>query len=199
VGHGDAQGAGGGFGGLEDLAVGDGDLGEAPLYTAPPRALPGPLGGRLGVVLLALVAMALSALVVHLLRASLSGGEAAPRPSLASASPPADAPTSRRVARRGDARVLTSRADARAPSGVARYASPHLGGVSPLQPRGAKLRRTSAETRETSNLRACAWGRAWVGSSEVGAAAPVSASSEAVDMAPASEASAANPEFGFER
>jgi hypothetical protein len=202
-----ADGADRRFEGVEDHdAHGGGASSVVPPYTAPRRTLPGPLEGRLGVVLLALVAMAISALAVHLLRASLEGGEVAPRPSLVASGPPASASGGLRVAPRGDARIpsnVAARAGARVPSGVAHNGSSHPGGAPWIlrrdRLRGAGSRATSSAVGGTSNPLGPARTRALLASSEVGAGEPASEVPQAVDVAPSSELPAATPEFGFER
>jgi hypothetical protein len=194
-------------------AYGGGPSDNALPYTAPRRTLPGPLEGRFGVVLLALVAMAISALVVHLLRASLDGGEAAPRPSLAASSPPVSTrgrqPVNvrggRRVAARGDVRMpsdAAARAGAQRSGGAAHNDLAHLDGAPSGARRdwlrGAAPAATSVAAGGVANPLDPARARGWVASSEVGAGAPANETPGAVEAAHASELPAASPEFGFE-
>jgi hypothetical protein len=68
--------------GADDLGLPHADDG-APIYTAPPRRLSGAIGGRwAGIAVLAVVAMAVSAIVVHALRSGLVGGGEAGRPAV---------------------------------------------------------------------------------------------------------------------
>ncbi len=192
--------------GVEDPDV----YGGAPPYTAPSRTLPGPLDGRLGVVLLALVAMAISALVVHLLLASLDGGEAAPRSSLAASNPTASTPGAPRVAPRGDARAPNNRRD-RAPGRTSVEASD---APRPFDPARARVRVASSDVRAGASTNEAPGSADAASMNETSApvdaasmnetSAPVDAASmnespRPVDVAPASELSAAAPEFGFER
>jgi hypothetical protein len=152
------------------------DDGRAPLYTAPPRRLPGTIASRTaGIAVLAAVAMVLSAIVVHALRPVVEGGGAS--------RPPAAAPTAtggisaaRGVRRRGGgthpARVASIR------SRVAVAAGP---------PHAGRSRRIHPDM--------VAEARAPAGASSAGeeATAPASDDVAAVGSAPA------GPEFGFER
>jgi hypothetical protein len=74
-------------------------------YTAPPRGVPRALEGRRGVVLMALVAMALSALIVHVLRTTLLHGIGAQPAAPALATSAAPRPARRRGVGRGGADV----------------------------------------------------------------------------------------------
>jgi hypothetical protein len=168
----------------DDATPGDSSLAGAPSYTAPARrAMPGPLGGRVGVVLIALVAMAVSALVVHALRASLGDGGQTPPPATA---PVAAATTTTRgrvptyggIHVQGDVpRVLT-----------------HAARVAPVRHFPERSRSGRAAVGEESSYLAAGADQAGLRSAQV-----VATTSEASDPGVPSAVSPAAPEFGFER
>jgi hypothetical protein len=165
----------------------DAPLTDALPYTAPARrALPGPLAGRAGVVVVALVAMAVSALVAHALRAGLEGGGGRPAP----ASAPAAAAAGRRVrapgaARRTRMQDVTSRVVSRA----RRVASMQSGANGANRSRSRRVRRRAV--RVEAGARAAGVGR--------GYAEALATSSQVDEPEAAIAISTAAPEFGFER
>jgi hypothetical protein len=173
--------------GTQPATAGDPQFIDVPSYTAPVRRrMPGPLGGRAGVVMVALVAMAVSALVVHALRAGLAGGGEAPRPAtvpVAAAVTPVVGRTSVRasVPVRGDT-LLVSRRAGRAPGALRREAGDH---------EHDRARRPAMRVRT---------GGALGGQDRFGQrSAPVLAAVSERDTGSPSTISTAAPEFGFER
>jgi hypothetical protein len=174
----------------EGATLDGGGLDDTPHYTAAPRGLPRPLGGRVGVALVALVAMVVSALVVHALRAGLAGGGAARR-SMPAAVAAAATPTSKGSSFGGARGTGQARRD----SGRAARANPTL--------RGEAARRRDRAVRVLSG------GMARAVRSGAGQRAPDSIGAERTqdtipssglgEAGPASTISAAIPEFGFER
>jgi hypothetical protein len=162
----------------------------APLYTATRRELPRPLGGRIGVALVALAAMAVSALVVHGLRAGLAGGgtarSSAPAPIAATAAPTSKATALGGAGAAGDARNDSGRA-ARVSSGLhgeVGHRRARTGRRPPVRTSGAAS--ASADRRATDPATATVV--------TVSVARP-----ELSDADAPSAISAAVPEFGFER
>jgi hypothetical protein len=164
----------------------DDSFAEAPSYTAAARrGIPGPLGGRAGVVLVALVAMAVSALVAHALRAGLGGGGETSRPATAPAAV-ATAPADGRAPTRGAVHVRSDALGARA----ARAATAPNSEASP--PR--RERAGDVGTRDRAG------GAAATANRIDPRAVQVLAADRGADAAgSASAVSTAAPEFGFER
>ena len=174
--------------GADSAASGDSQRADVPSYTAPARrGMPGPLGGRAGVVLIALVAMAVSALVVHALRVGLGSGGVAPRT--------AAAPVSGAVTRAGGRASLRGSVRVR---GAALGVSPRARGI-PVALRGeVGDRKRDRARRRAVRVRT---GGASVGEEQLGRrSAPVLATaSESGDAGSPSTIATAAPEFGFER
>jgi hypothetical protein len=186
------------------------DDGRAPVYTAPPRRLPGAAARRTaGIVLLAAVAMVLSAILVHALRPVVEGGSAY-RPS-AAVPAPADEVSAMRGPRRRDGATLPTHVGSVAANAATTAVPPDVR-RSPRTPpclaigrRLATGARTSARASTTSaggdtaarRLTASAGGEA---STPARAPATSTADDEALpagdDVAAAS--TPASPEFGFE-
>lgn len=169
----------------EGTTPGDSHLAEAPPYTAAARrGLPGPLGGRVGVLLVALVAMAVSALVVHALRAGLGGGAERPSPVTASVATAATHVRGRTPVY-GGTRV----------QGMTPRLAPHAGSAayagSGQVNRSSRPRTVHGAVRERAGERS---------SSFAPRSAPVMATTSTIGEASVpSAASTVAPEFGFER
>jgi hypothetical protein len=162
-------------------ALGDSTFEGARSYTAAPRGLPRPLDGRVGLVLVALVAMAVSALVVHALRAGVGDGGETVRTSRAR---PAAA------ARPRGARVIVHVGSSAAVTPDSRPSS--NGGAASHEQRehaSRSARRRASSPRAGVTMR---FGARWAGVSatavDVGAA-----------RAPSGSSAAVVPEFEFER
>ncbi len=166
----------------------DDPFAEAPSYTAAARrGMPAPLEGRVGVVLIALVAMAVSALVMHALRAGLDGGGDAPHPANprpAAVATPADG----RAAARGGVRARVDALGISHRAGSASFAAREESGharrdrAERLVVRGGAIRAPRGADR--------------LGRHSAQVVATTSATSEADSP---SATSTAAPEFGFER
>jgi hypothetical protein len=161
----------------------DAPLADAPPYTAPARrALPGPLAGRGGVVVVALVAMAVSALVAHALRAGLEGGGGRPSPGAPATTVAGPATRTPGAAQRAGVQDSAPRAESRA--------------------RRAALMQSGANRSRSRRVRRRAV-RVEAGARPAGAGpgyAEALATSSQVDEPQAAIAiSTAAPEFGFER
>jgi hypothetical protein len=177
------------FLGIDDSAAETGTPGEsscdgaessfdgAESYTAAPRGLSGPLGGRLGVALVALVAMAVSALVVHALRAGLSGGGEAARTSSAPPVAAARPPGARVPAARGSSPVA--------------HASRRSSGFSFALTRAPRAARAGTSKRTSG-------GRPGV-SDRLGLRIAATTPDEGGVGTPSESSAAAIPEFEFER
>jgi hypothetical protein len=157
----------------------------APSYTAPARrAMPGPLGGRVGVVLIALVAMAVSALVVHALRAGLGDGGQTPPPATAPVAAATTTTTRGRVPAYGGTHVQDD---------VPR-ALTHAARVASVRSYPRRSHSWHVTVGEESSYAAAGTGWAGPRSTRV-----VAATSETGEPGVPSAVSPAAPEFGFER
>jgi hypothetical protein len=176
--------------------------GDAPAYTPSRRGLRGSVGGRsVGIALLALSAMAVSAIVVHVLRAGLEGS-GPPRSSLAASGPAQTMPA---AAVPDQATRGTRRVPSREDTGARRH-RPARGREASARPVGDGSRGLA---RDGSSRRARAAVHAVPASSgeplrDAGARAPawtppqVPVSGEEDALATATT-SPGTPEFGFER
>jgi hypothetical protein len=151
-------------------------------YSTASRGLPGALGGRVGLVLVVLVAVAVSALVAHALRAGIGGGGEATRASSVppaarlAAVPPRGSPLAARTPR-------TPRASRR--SGDVSFAlrsTPRDG--------GARASHVAPERTSGSRPPVSDW---------PGSRASAMAANEGATDASSEGSAAAVPEFGFER
>jgi hypothetical protein len=159
---------------------GDPTVDSARPYTVASRGLRGPLGGRAGLMLVVLVAMAVSALVAHALRAGIGGGGEVPP---ASTAPPVAAATPARVP------------DQRPPAGRAPGVLRRAGGFSVVlraTARDARTRARRAAGERTSGSRPAV--SDWLGSR-----ASATATGDDDGDAASESSAAAVPEFGFER
>jgi hypothetical protein len=180
------------------------DGGPRPVYTAPPRRLPGAgIRRMVGIALLAAVAMLLSAIVVHALRSAVDAGGAG-RQS-ATIPPPAGEASAMHGVRRHDGATVSARAAAlRAaattfPADVRRS---RRAGQRPLAPMRASARVSTISASTGRDAVARRRTASADGESSVPATAPANAVAD--DVLPvvddvAAVSAPANPEFGFER
>jgi hypothetical protein len=175
---------------VEDAMPGDSQFGDAPSYTAAPRSgMPGPLGGRVGVVIIALVAMAVSALVVHALRAGLGGGRETPFPATtAPVATAAGRPAHGRASAHSGIRVqgAVPRASSRARSAAFPGRGEAMNALSRRAGRGPLREETDDVSAGSDRL------------AERGVGV-VARASEIAGVGVPSADSTATPEFGFER
>jgi hypothetical protein len=172
---------------IETGTLGDSAFDGARPYTAAPRGLPRPLDGRAGLALVALVAMAASALVVHTLRSGIGGGGERMRTSPA---PPVAAATSP-----GASVIVHSGSSAGVTADTPRRSTGFLSSRGGAAPRELREHASRFATRRTPSRR--------VGVAERFGARLVGVSATAVDAgsvrAPSESSAAAIPEFEFER